>query len=145
MAITFVEDDYEEIRRAIDVTLTANTLPSTVISSDLYEGQAIEVVESELANLTEPQLAEYADRIKRAAKLLTAAYVVPAVPAISNETVEGDTLAFQNRDLKALASELQSRAYDAIQRILTAAAAAPQTIDTAFAANVFTTSKANAK
>jgi len=145
MAITFDTADYEEIRKAIDTTLSENTLSDTVISSSLYEGAAIEVVEAAVASLDAGQQTTYSPRIKRAAKYLTASYVCPAVPALSNETIEGDQQSWQNRDLTKLAKELEGRAYDVIQRILTEAKGEPSPSDSSFAEGLFTTAKANAK
>lgn len=76
--------DYPDVRRALDASLDATTLPDAAIASPVYQGQAELDV---LARYPDAAAATgtAALQVKIATILLTAAYMAPAVPLIVRE------------------------------------------------------------
>lgn len=145
MAITFDTNDYEQVRKAIDADLTADTLPNDVIALDIYQGEALSQIETAVAALSEQQQTDNAATIKRAAILLTGSLIAPKIKIVTSETLEGDRFTFQNKDLVKIADDLNSSAFGVIGRLLKKLTDAPTVGDSSFAYGLFSTAKANPK
>jgi hypothetical protein len=144
MAIEFDATDFENTRKAIDVSLTADALPNDVISLDIYKGEAVSQIESAVAALSAEQKTAQAAAIKRAAVLLTAAFIAPKIKVLTSETIEGDKFTFQQIDLAKIASDLETRAFGVVGRILNEVLEVPTPTASGYI-NLFTTAKANPK
>lgn len=145
MAISFDAADCEQVRKAIDISLTSSELTDETIKLDIYKGDAEAAIDDALSNLTNDQKTAQAADIKRAVMNLTAAYIAPKVPHLTSETLEGDKWTFQNKDYSLISEQLENKASVIVARILKAVAVAPAPVDTSFAASLFTTAKANPK
>ena len=107
--VTFA--DYAAVRAAIRIDLTAAALSDEVIALSIYQGAA----EAEILRRV-PGAASYtgetAQRVKSAAILLTASYLVMAVPLAASETVEGGRYSSKLDDTRAVwADTLRGRAF----------------------------------
>lgn len=76
--------DFNDVRRALDATLDATTLPNDVISSPIYQGQAELDILARVPGAAALSGVE-AMQVRIVAILLTAAYIAPAVPLIVRE------------------------------------------------------------
>src|SRR5215208_7000336 len=95
-------EDYlnpDAVRAAIDVSLTAARLPDALIQSDMYGKAAIAEVKKRVPGAESITDATQVLHLKNAINLLTAAYLVPAVPFVfKQQTAEGD--AYQRSEVK---------------------------------------------
>lgn len=142
MQIEFVIEDYESVRKLIDITLSENELPEAVIALSVYEGEAVEVITDALSSLTEEQATDNAATIKRAALRLTASYLAPKIPQLTSEVLEGDKFTFAEKDFAKISADLETQAFNIVNRLLKKLSDAPKEIDTSFPAGLFTTAKA---
>lgn len=102
-------NDYPDVRRALDATLTATLLPDSVIGSPIYLGEAERRVIARLpeaASLTGVQ----AITARVATIYLLAALVAPVVPLITREQDKDYSYNRAEMDWSARASQLQADA-----------------------------------
>lgn len=103
--------DYSAIRAALDVNITAQTLPDSVIAEDIFQGAAEDDVLRRVPDaetLTGDNLA----RVKRAAIWLTAAYLAHSVARITSMNIQTRDMSYsrQTFDPDEKAAELRQRA-----------------------------------
>lgn len=104
--------DFESVRKLIDVQLTADQLPDTVLGLDAYEGEAIRWVAQRTDN-------EDADA-RNAAVYVLAVLVIPALPRFLSESNAGYSYSLEKVDWKARIEQLMYLAENAISRSETA-------------------------
>lgn len=143
--LTFEAADYEQVRKSIDVTLTADALPNEIIALDIYQGEAISQILSAVAALTDEQKTANAAAIKRAAILLTGSLIAPKIKVLTSETLEGDRFTFQSKDLAKISSDLAASAFGVVGRVLELVLETPTPTNSDFASGLFDTAKANPK
>lgn len=106
--------DYDMVRKAIDVSLTAATVPDAVIALPIYQGAAERAVISVVPTAQAIVDANGPDalRIKAATSLLVAALLVDRIPHVVRESLIGNSIEVQRIDLSALESSLRRQAAD---------------------------------
>lgn len=106
--------DYPEIRALIDAQLTANDLRDSVIGADVHLGQAEREIVARVSNAQALVDAEGQDgeRVKYAAKCLTAASLVPVAVRLTSLTVQARDMAYSRQafDPVKRAAELRAKA-----------------------------------
>lgn len=107
MALTFENTDYDQIRAAVDLELTADNLPDAVIKNTVFEGAALDYVNSVLKPQT---ITDNPEKAKRAAILYCAGLIIPSLTHVVKEDIPGGTISYQNRDLLALAEARNAQA-----------------------------------
>ena len=105
--------DYSLVRQALDVTLTEDDLPDSVLGSALYEEAArddVLAVDPE----AESRTGSAARRVARALVYFTAARVAPVLPRLLQEQIENDDVRYryqvQAKDWEAEAARLRGLA-----------------------------------
>jgi hypothetical protein len=81
-----IQADYDAVRQAIEVNLTANDLPDAVIASPIYQGRA-EAYVIDRVPTAESATGTAALHLRMATILYTAAYILPAYYAVNDEQV----------------------------------------------------------
>lgn len=113
--------DCAQIRAALDSSLDASVLPDTVIFSQQFVGAAQAEIERRDPLLSTRTRAELV-HMRRAAVLLTAAFLVPRLVQITQETF-GGTQGYRYQrepiDQDATTARLRAEAADAIALVLT--------------------------
>lgn len=103
--------DYPAIRAALDVNITEQTLPDSVIAEDIFLGAAEAEVVRRVPD-AETLIGENLARVKRAAIWLTAAYLAHSVVRITSMNIQTRDMSYSrqtfNPDEKA--AELRQRA-----------------------------------
>jgi hypothetical protein len=97
----FGNTEYDEVRAAIDLRVTADTLPNTVIALPAFEGEARAYIGGLVKDAT---ITNYADRVKTAAVLYTAALLLPSLPDVTREQIPGGMMWFGPKDLLKLSA-----------------------------------------
>ncbi len=118
--------DYPAIRAALDVQLTAQSLPDATIAQSIFQGAAeAEVIKRvpTAENKTGDDLA----RVKRAAVWLTAAYLAHSVVRLTSLSVQTRDLSYsrQTFDPEEKAAELRARAEREFGMLLAPSAVTP--------------------
>lgn len=108
MAVEITSEDYESVRKLIDVNLTTALLPDSVIELDVYTEEAVEFVTSRTDNDN--------PTTHRAAVYKLASLLAPALPDIFKESNAGYSYEKVKADYLAKAEELESKALDLIAR-----------------------------
>ena len=109
--------DFPAIRAALDVSLKAQTLPDATIALPIYQGAAeAEVLARD--PLAESRAGAALQRVVNAAIFLTAAYLAPAMPALTAETI-GKYSYERKTDWAARAADLRQRADVELAAVLT--------------------------
>lgn len=101
--------DYEAIRKAIDITVTAAMLPDTVIGLSIFSGQAESWVDTQDPDWA-TRTGSAALAIRRAAIYRAAANLVPALPSLTREQMGDASFTYATRDLAATVDDLNSKA-----------------------------------
>lgn len=109
--------DYDAIRAAIDVTLTSDMLPDSVIALDIYSGAGEQDV-LDLDSTAESATGSDATHVKNAAVYFTAARLAPAVPAIVSQQREDQQYRRQEVDWDARVDELRRLAFEEMDYVL---------------------------
>jgi hypothetical protein len=89
-AVLVTTAQYPAVRAAIDVTLTADALPDSVIGLTIFAGKAERDAIARATNgaaIVASTAGDDFDRLRDVAILLCAALVVPALPQITQESV----------------------------------------------------------
>jgi len=123
--------DYPAIRAALDVKLTAATLPDATIALAIYLGAAeAEIVRRDpgAASRTGAEL----QHIKNACVLLCAALIAPALPRLTGEELGSYRYSQQAIDWTVRAAELRMAAERELAAVLT-----PSTVATASRPTMF--------
>lgn len=127
MALLFLDaGSFDQVRKALDLSLDAESLPDDTIQLPIYAPDA----EDELL-ARNPAAATYAEgsaqkeRAIRAAIYLTAARLVPSLPAIASESLGDWKLTQTPPDLVKLAASLRGRASSLITQNVTGSSLAP--------------------
>ena len=106
--------NYETVRKAIEVTLSADDLPDQVIAQDQYAGEAERQVLALAANLAPGiTVARGTDgwrQLETAAALLCASLIVGAIPQLNSESFADYSYARVPLDPLATANKLLTRA-----------------------------------
>lgn len=102
-------DDYEAIRKAIDITLDSTTLPDATIGLDLYVGAGQRDVLA-IDPIAETRTGDELQHAKTAAILFTAARLVGALPQITSEGRPDHSYNRAKVDPQARAAELRANA-----------------------------------
>ncbi len=114
--------DYPEIRALIDAQLTANDLRDSVIGADVHLGQSEREIVARVSNAQALVDAEGqdGDRVKYAAKCLTAASLVPVAVRLTSLTVQARDMAYSRQafDPVKRAAELRAMAEATIDQLL---------------------------
>lgn len=113
-------DDYETIRKLLDVSLNDGQLPDSTIGLDIYQGAAIADV-LELHPTAESETGTDLLRCKRAAAYFCAARLAPAVVRITSLTIQARDLNYARPvfDPEKRAAELRALAQAEITEVLT--------------------------
>jgi hypothetical protein len=109
--------EYPSIRAALDVSLDADALPDDIIELPIYAGSAeLEVYrrDPDLYSRT----GVHKRRCVNAMIFLTAAYLAPAMPQITSETLGDVTYGFETINWMKLAGELRERADSEIAAVI---------------------------
>ncbi len=113
--------DFPAIRAALDVSLKTTTLSDAVIALPIYQGAAeAEVLARD--PLAASRTGAALQHVVNAAIFLTAAYLAPALPALTAETI-GKYSYQRDVDWTARAAELRARADAELAALLTPATA----------------------
>ena len=116
--------EYASIRAALDVSLDADALPDSIIELPIYSGSA----ELEIYR-RDPELYSRTGVHKRrcinAMILLTAAYLAPAMPQITSETLGDVTHGYETINWIKLAAELRGRADSELSSVISATSVTP--------------------
>lgn len=120
------EANYNDVRAAIDVTLTANDLPDSTIGADVYRGAAEDDVlnrVSDAASKTGNDL----KRVQRAAVMFCAARLIPAVVQITSlsTTVRDMSISRPAWNAENRAAELRKAANQQLDEISNVDTAVP--------------------
>ena len=119
--------EYPSIRAALDVGLDDEALPDSIIELPIYSGAAeLEI----LRRVPDLYTKSGVDKRKciNAMILLTAAYLAPAMPQITSETLGDVSRSYQSIDWLKFAAELRGRADGTIVELTTGARAAIPTL-----------------
>lgn len=109
--------DFPAIRAALDVSLKALALPDAVIALPIYQGAAeAEVLARD--PLAESRTGAALQHVVNAAICLAAAYIAPAMPALTAEQI-GQYRYQREVDWPARAAELRARADAELAAVLT--------------------------
>lgn len=110
--------DYDAVRAAIDLSLTASELPDAVIALPIYAGIADAAVKQRDPSWSSRTEAETL-QLTSAAVLWTASLVAPAIPALRSEShIEGYSYS-REVNYVARAAELRQQAEGIIQGVVT--------------------------
>lgn len=106
---------YDEIRAAIDVSLTSKQVPDALISMSIYQGLA----ERDIINLLPTAEVDMDDPVKavhirRAVIFLTASHLIPQVPFIVKENFGNYSYTRKDMDLAIQADVLRGLAENEI-------------------------------
>ncbi|MGH2352480.1 MAG: hypothetical protein ACRDJN_12800 [Chloroflexota bacterium] len=108
--------DYPAVRSAIDVDLTAEQVPDTILAQPVYHAAAEAAVlrrVPEAEALTGTQL----QQASRAAILFCAALLAPAVPALSQESFADVSYRLAAVDMSRQAARLLARAEEELEAL----------------------------
>lgn len=104
-------DQYDEVRAAIDVSLTSAQVPDSIIGMSVYQGLAerdvIRSYPNAVADMSDTDLAPH---IMRATIFLTASYLAPQIPYVLKENFGNYSYTRKDADLIALADSLRGLA-----------------------------------
>lgn len=108
--------DYENIRVALDVSLTATALPDSVIAQPVYLGRAEAWVIAQIPDAASATGARLA-HIKRAVSLYCASLLAPAVVRLTSLTTQTRDMAWSRAtfDPEARAQALLAQAQEAVK------------------------------
>lgn len=104
MPVTITPEDYGEIRDAIDTSLSEANLPGTTIGREIYRGRAERWIAARTSNADA--------HAKLAAIYMCAAFLVPAVPHLSSESLPGASYQRVNFDPAEQVKRLEGLAAD---------------------------------
>lgn len=126
------ETQYEQVRAAIDTSLTEDDLPDATIALDLYAGAANRWLlrrDSDAAT----RMGDDAASVTLAAVLYCAALLVGAIPRLTQENHDGVTSYTRALETPAqIAERLLARAEDALAGVLEPSAPTTASIPTMF-------------
>lgn len=126
MTILYPDEDYNQIRWALDTTLTAEQLTNEVIAMPIYQGLAeIEVKERDTgwASRTGDDLT----KLRAAAIFLTASKIAPSLPQILRGKIDGIDYQRVITNAASRAAQLRQEADDLLAEILGEGTAQPFT------------------
>lgn len=127
MASLLTADDYPEIRAALDVSLSEAELPNAVIGRSIYVGAAMDEVIARYPTAESETDPKKIARLKRAAVLLAAARLAPAIVRITSLAItQGDrNWSRQTFDPEQRAAELRAMAEQELSALLEPGTTAP--------------------
>lgn len=116
MPITaFGADEFDQVRAAIDLRLSADMLTNDTIAQDIFEAQARRWVESQVSDSVITGNMAVA---QSAAIFYTAGLIFPSIVHQTHEDIPGGTMQFQNRDLSKLAAERIAMAANIVGQLI---------------------------
>lgn len=112
MTTLIVTEDYDEVRAALDVSLSKAELPDSVIAQRIYEGAALAELIDRYPDAETETDEDIIERLRRALVFLIAARLAPAVVRITAITITRGDVNFsrQTFDPKERAEELRALA-----------------------------------
>jgi cellobiose-specific phosphotransferase system component IIA len=118
MDLTFGNNEFENVRKSIDINFTSNEIPNATIQLPLYEGEARRIITNAVKLLTEQQQTDHQDTFKLAASLLAAAYIAPTMRNVVSSQLEDERQTYQKRDFEKLADDLINRAFSIVNDVI---------------------------
>jgi hypothetical protein len=109
--------DYEAVRKAIDLTITAAMLPDSTIGLSIYVGEAEAWVASQDPDWA-TRTGAAASAIRRAAIYRAAGNLVPALPVLTREQMGDASFTYATRDIVATVADLYSKATSEIGLVI---------------------------
>jgi hypothetical protein len=104
MPVEITAGDHDAVRAAIDTSLSPANLPPEVIGLDIYKGRAERWIAARTTNTDA--------HAKAAAVYMCAAFLVPAVPHLSSESLPGASYQRVNFDPNEQVKRLEGMAAD---------------------------------
>lgn len=119
MGVLLTADLHDRVRRALDTSLDADSLPDEVIDNDLYALAAeAEVVFRDPLATTYAVDTDQRNRSEHAVAFITAARLAPALPQLLSETLGDWKYQLAEKDLTKLAARLRGLAERELARNL---------------------------
>lgn len=113
MAVTIESGDCADVRSLIDINLTEDALPSSVILRPIYAGEAVTYVTSKFATIAQPSEA----RLKIAALYYCAYLLVTNITQLKQERLSGGEQTYQTYNPEMKAMELRRKADEIILEV----------------------------
>lgn len=137
--LTFGNDEFESVRKAIDIDFTVNEIPDTVIQLPIYETRAKSEIEKAVKSLDDQVQNDNLDNLKIAASLLAASKLCTRIKHVISETISEENQRYQNRDFAQHALDLEQQAFEIVSSIIDEAGG--DTIDQTVVPSLFLTVK----
>lgn len=120
MASLLTTDDFEQVRKSLDVDLTVTSLPDSIISMSIYQAAAIADVLAIYSSAESETGADF-QRCKRAAIYFCAARLAPAVVRLTSITTQARDLNISKPafDPETRAAELRAMAQSELSEVVT--------------------------
>lgn len=120
--------DPQQVRAAINATLNAAALPDATVLSPIYVNPAVRLLKSYHPEAEDATAADDIERIESALHFLVAANLVQALPQITSQSLGGESWSENVRDIPERVAELQGKALEELDALVSDSASDPPTI-----------------